>query len=92
MARQETNKAITYWQLVHYKSHTMTQIYVIICNKLHCNASPVPCPVLQTDYIFATVPNLQKDSANVSNGADGSAGNSGISWMVMFCNISVRFF
>ena len=52
----------------------------------------MPCPVLQTDYIFATVPNLQKDSANVSNGADGSAGNSGISWMVMFCRISVWFF
>ena len=26
---------------------------------------------LQADCIFAVVPNLRKDSANVSNGADG---------------------
>ena len=44
----------------------------LVFNKMHCSASPVPFPVLQTDYIFATVPNLRKDSANVSNGADGA--------------------
>ena len=72
MVRQETNKLIKQLHCGNWCTTKVTRWHnVIICNKMHWSASPVPCPVLQTGNIFVTVPNLRKDSANVSNGADG---------------------
>ena len=51
------------------KSLAMTMLFVI-----SCTAVQVQCPAqyfTQVILIFATVPNLWQDSANVSNGADG---------------------